>query len=79
MTDSELHVFAGKPVRVTLADGRILAGTLHVENGHGHGHTHYVIESDPIREGGQPVREVLHGASHVTNVEDASSDPAATE
>lgn len=79
MTDAELKAFHGKPVRITLADGRLLAGTLHADDDHGHGHTHYVVVSDPIREGGAPVREMLHGADIVTNVEDASADPAAVE
>ena len=79
MTDEELTVYVGKPVRMTLADGRILAGTLHADDGHGHGHTHYAIVSDPIRDGGEKVQEVLHGAEQVTQVEDASADPAAVE
>jgi len=29
MTDHEVKPFVGRAVRVTLADGRILAGTLH--------------------------------------------------
>jgi hypothetical protein len=77
MTDEEVHPFVGKPVRVTLADGRILAGTLHTEGGHGHGHTHYMVESAPVEEHGHPVREMIHGAAQITDVEDASSDPAA--
>jgi hypothetical protein len=79
MTDQELSAYAGKAVRVTLADGQILAGTLHVEHDHGHGHVHYAVVSDAVRQGGEPVRAVLHGADRVTSVEDASSDPAAVE
>jgi len=79
MTDQELSAYAGKPVRLTLADGQILAGTLHVEHDHGHGHVHYAVVSDAVREGGEPVRAILHGAERVTAVEDASSDPAAVE
>ncbi len=79
MTDAELKPFLGKPVRLTMADGRLLAGTLHAEEGHGHGHVHYAIVSDPIRDGGEKVHEILHGADLVTQVEDASSDPAAVE
>jgi hypothetical protein len=81
MTDAELSPYVGKPVRITLADGRLLAGTLHADHdhGHGHGHTHYAIVSDPIKSGDRPVTEVIHGASIVTQVEDASSDPAAVE
>ena len=80
MTDDEIKEFVGKPVRVTLADGRILAGTLHADDSrHGHGHAHYAVVSDPLREGGAPVREILHGADIITDIEDASSDPAAVE
>jgi hypothetical protein len=56
-----------------------LAGTLHVDEGHGHGHTHYIIISDPVREGGDPVTEMIHGADRITVIEDASDDPAAVE
>jgi hypothetical protein len=79
MTDEELKPYVGKPVRLTLADGRLLAGTLHADAGHGHGHMHYAVVSDPILAGGEKVQEVLHGAEQVTQVEDASSDPAAVE
>lgn len=79
MTDQELKPYVGKPVRLTLADGRILAGTLHADDSHGHGHVHYAVVSDPVRGGGEKVREVLHGAELVTQVEDASNDPAAVE
>ena len=47
MTDQEVQPFVGKAVRVTLADERILAGTLHADSSHGHGHTHYAVVSDP--------------------------------
>ncbi len=79
MTDQELAPYVGKAVRVTLADGRLVAGTLHADDAHGHGHSHYAIVSDPIREGDQKVREVLHGGDAVVSVEDASDDPAAIE
>jgi hypothetical protein len=78
MTDKEIQPFVGKPVRATLADGRVLAGVLHAGDDHGHGHRHYVIASDPIREGGQPVRELIHGGDQIATIEDASGDPAAT-
>jgi len=32
-----------------------------------------------VREGGQKVREVIHGAERITVIEDASGDPAAAE
>lgn len=79
MTDSELKPYVGKAIRATLADGRILAGTLHVDDGHGHGHTHYAIVSDPIVAGGEKVTEMLHGPDGIVEIDDASSDPAAVE
>jgi small nuclear ribonucleoprotein (snRNP)-like protein len=79
MTDQEVHPFVGKAVRVTLADGRVLAGTLHADDAHGHGHMHYAIVSDPVAEGGAKATEVLHGADVITQIEDASGDPAAVE
>lgn len=79
MTDEEIKPFVGKPVRVTLADGRTIAGTLHADESHGHGHAHYAVVSAPVSEGGKPVTEVLHGSDSVTNIEDASDDPAARE
>ncbi len=79
MTDIELQTFVGKPIRATLADGRVIAGTLHVDDSHGHGHTHYAIVSDGIAKGSPNVSEVLHGADAVVTVEDASNDPAAVE
>jgi len=79
MTDQEIKPFLGKPVRVTLADGRLIAGTLHGDDDSGHGHAHYTVVSDPIVEGGQKVREAIHGSDQIVTVDDASSDPAATE
>ena len=81
MTDSEVHRWVGKPVRAVLADGRVLAGTLHLDDaaGHGHGHAHYVIVSDPIRAGEREVREKIHGAESFVEITDASGDPAARE
>jgi hypothetical protein len=79
MTDDEVRPYVGKPVRLTLDDARVLAGTLHAEAGHGHGHSHYAVVSDPVREGGEPVRAIIHGAERITVIEDASDDPAAIE
>ena len=79
MTDQEVQPYVGKAVRVTLADERILAGTLHADASHGHGHVHYAVVSDPVVEGGRPVQEVIHGAAQITEIEDASNDPAAVE
>ena len=79
MHDNEIQPFVGTAVRVTLADGRILAGTLHAHGDQGHGHVHYAVVSDPVAEGGEPVVEVIHGGDQITDIEDASSDPAAVE
>lgn len=79
MTDDEVRPWVGKPVRLTLDDGRVLGGTLHADASHGHGHQHYAVVSDPVREGGEKVTEVLHGAERITVIEDASDDPAAVE
>ncbi len=79
MTDDEVRAWVGKPVRITLDDERVLAGTLHANDGGGHGHTHYAIVSDPVVEGGAMVTEVIHGAFRINEIEDASDDPAAVE
>jgi hypothetical protein len=80
MTDQEVVAYNGKPVRITLADGTVLAGTLHAHgDAGGHGHMHYAVVSDPIVKGGEPVVEMLHGAARIVTIEDASDDPAAVE
>lgn len=79
MTDDEVKLWIGKPVRVTLTDASIVAGTLHGDDGHGHGHTHYTVVSDPIKKGDDKVSVLIHGAALITNIEDASNDPAAVE
>jgi hypothetical protein len=79
MTDAEIKPFIGKPIRLILADGRVLAGTLHSHGDEGHGHVHYAVVSDPIQKGGEPVVEMLHGGDQITEISDASSDPAAVE
>jgi small nuclear ribonucleoprotein (snRNP)-like protein len=79
MTDDEVRPWVGKPVRITLDDGVVLAGTLHADDSHGHGHTHYAVVSDPVKEGGEKVTEVIHGAGRINTIEDASDDPAAVE
>ena len=79
MHDDEIKPFIGSAVRVTLADGRILAGTLHAHGDQGHGHIHYAVVSDPIKKGDEPVIEMLHGGDQITDIEDASDDPAAVE
>jgi hypothetical protein len=35
--------------------------------------------SDPIKKGDDKVRALIHGANLITNIEDASDDPAAVE
>jgi hypothetical protein len=81
MTNDEVQPWIGKAVRVTLTDASLLAGTLHAEDGHGHGHEHmhYKVVSDPVREGGEKTSVLIHGAALITNIEDASDDPAAVE
>jgi small nuclear ribonucleoprotein (snRNP)-like protein len=79
MTDDEVRPWVGRPVRITLDDGQVLAGTLHAEDAHGHGHSHYAVVSDPVREGGDKAVEMIHGAERITLIEDASDDPAAIE
>ncbi|MGA2366054.1 MAG: hypothetical protein ABSG12_11255 [Steroidobacteraceae bacterium] len=79
MTDDEVQQWIGKPVRVTLTDASIIAGTLHGEDGHGHGHKHYTVVSDPIKKGDDKVKQLIHGAALITDIEDASDDPAAVE
>lgn len=78
MTDQEIQPYVGKPVRITLADRRVLAGTLRAADGHGHGHQHYLIVSDPIIAGQEPAQEMIHGGDQIVDIEDASGDPAAT-
>ena len=79
MTHEEVQPFVGKPVRVTMADGRVIAGTLHADDDRGHGHHHYAVVSRPLRSGEEPVTEVIHGSERIVMIEDASDDPAARE
>ena len=79
MTPQEVLPFVGRPVRVTMADGRVIAGTLRADDDHGHGHQHYAVVSRPLRAGDEPVAEVIHGSERIVNIEDASQDPAARE
>ncbi len=79
MTHQEVAPYIGKPVRLTLADGRVLAGTFQNDDNSGHDHPHYAVVSDPVFEGGKPVIEVLHGTDGIVDIEDASDDPAATQ
>jgi hypothetical protein len=79
MTDNEVQPWIGKPVRVTLTDASIVAGTLHGGDDHGHGHKHYTVVSDPIKKGDDKVNVLIHGAELITDIEDASDDPAAVE
>jgi hypothetical protein len=52
---------------------------LHSDDAHGHGHNHYAVVSDPIQKGGSPVREIVHGAEQIAQIENAANDPAAVE
>jgi hypothetical protein len=77
MTDAEVQPFLNKPIRATLADGRILAGVLQQKSGHGHDHAHYTITSGPLRQGEPPVQELVHGATAFTEIDEAFEDQAA--
>jgi hypothetical protein len=79
MNDDEVKAWIGKAVRVTLANKRVLAGVLHALGDEGHGHRHYLVVSDPIQQGGEKKKELIHGALLITDIEDASDDPAAVE
>lgn len=79
MTDAEIKPFIGKPVRLTLDNGRVLAGTLHGHGDMGHGHAHYEVVSDPIKKGDPKVTETIHGSERITQIEIAADDPAAVE
>jgi hypothetical protein len=79
MTNEEVLPWLGKPVRVTLTDATLLAGTLHAEDGEDHGHVHFKVVSAPLRQGAEKVSVLIHGAALITNIEDASDDPAAIE
>ncbi len=75
MITKEVEPFVGKTVRVTLADTRVLAGTLRTDRRYGR----YTITSDTIEKGGEPIRETIQSAAQITDIEDASTDPAAVE
>jgi DNA-directed RNA polymerase subunit E'/Rpb7 len=77
MTDHEVKPFVGRAVRVTLADGTILAGTLHRQADTDASSPAYLVESDPVAEGGDTVRARIENADLITQIEDASKDPAA--
>lgn len=77
MTEDEVKAWNGKAVRATMIDGSVFAGTLHVDIGHGHSHPHYTIVSNPIQEGGMPIKKIIHGPEAITEILDASDDPAA--
>jgi len=79
MTDDEVQPWIGKAVRVTLTDASIVAGTLHGDDGHSHGHKHYTVVSDPVKKGDEKVEVLIHGSALITDIEDASDDPAAVE
>jgi hypothetical protein len=79
MTNDEVQAYVGKAVRLTMSDGSVVAGTLHVEGAHGHAHLHYRVVSDPIRQGGEKASVLIHGADLIAQIADASDDPAAVE
>ena len=77
MTDHEVKPFVGRAVRVTLADGRILAGTLHRQADTAASSPAYLVVSDPLSADGNRVQVRIESAELMTQVEDASTDPAA--
>lgn len=80
MTEDEVQPYVGKPVRITMADGEIVAGTLHMHGDPGHhGHTHYAVVSDPVEKGGEQVVVTIHGSARITQIDLAEDDPAAVE
>jgi hypothetical protein len=74
MTDQEIEPYLNKPVRVTLADRRVIAGVLRSK---GREHRHYTIVSEPVRPGDELIEEQIAGGEQIVDIEDASSDPAA--
>jgi hypothetical protein len=79
MTDHEVRPFVGRPVRVSLADGTILAGTLHRQADTDADSPAYLVVSDPLSESGEPVQARIERADLITQIEDAANDPAAVE
>lgn len=71
MTHEEVLPYINKPVRITLDDGRILAGRL------AHAGKSYTVVSSPLRAGEAEVQETISSSTRITTIEDASSDPAA--
>lgn len=76
MTTDEVAPFVGQSVRVTLADGRMFAGTLRREEGVGVDDG-YVVVSPALRAGERSVNGVIESASLITQIDDASGDEAA--
>jgi hypothetical protein len=80
MTPEEVQPYVGKAVRIQMADGEMLAGTLHMQGDPGgHGHIHYAVVSDPVEPGGAPVGVMIHGPGRIATIELAGDDPAAVE
>lgn len=72
MTDEELRPYLNRPVRLTLDDGRVLAGRLTRDAAGGQ----YTVSSAPLRQNEERVvEEVL--ARRITTIEEAFDDPAA--
>ncbi len=71
MTHEEVLPYINKPVRITLDDGKILAGRL------AHAGKSYTVVSSPLRAGEAEVQETISSSTRITTIEDASSDPAA--
>lgn len=70
VTKDEIAPFLNKPVRVTLDDRQVYAGRLEQ-----HGEKYAVRNNGPVKE--QQYIEIDNG-DRITDIEDASDDPAAT-
>ncbi|MGZ3497168.1 MAG: hypothetical protein ACXWNK_14815 [Vulcanimicrobiaceae bacterium] len=72
MIEEELRPYLNRPVRLTLDDGRVLAGRLAQDPAGGQ----YTVSSAPLRQNeGRIVEEVL--PRRITTIEEAFDDPAA--
>ena len=72
MTEEEIRPYLNRPVRLTLDDGRVLAGRLAHDPVRGV----YSVSSAPLRQSeGRVVEEVL--PRRITTIEEAFDDPAA--
>ena len=76
MTEDEIRPYVGKPVRITLDDGRVLAGTLHADGGGGNVLTLVIAPGIPA---GRKVTTPLDHYSLLRSIEDAFGLPLLRE